>query len=82
MSIKIIALIIIMLLFYVVSIFDHIQKQKRIVDLLEDNNNTTKVLINELEKNLKLKKIMINAKDTKENYFKTLEKIEKELFKQ
>ena len=60
--------------------------------ILINNLKTTKELVDEYEESLKkvlaltiqksnLMEIVIKAKTSKENYFKTLEKIERELFK-
>ena len=60
--------------------------------ILINNLKTTKELVDEYEEALKkvlaltiqksnLMEIVIKAKTSKENYFKTLEKIERELFK-
>lgn len=68
-------------LYCVMSVIQLIQHKKEMKNLFKELKTTTEQLLEKMKKELVLKKIMINAKETKENYFKTLEKIEKELFK-
>lgn len=74
--------IIFLIVFMVYLIADiKIEKQRR--ELIDDILNLEKKLIDEIkeksEREFKLKNMLINAEQTKENYFETLEKVKREL---
>ena len=60
------------------TIIDNLKRTNTIITEYENELKRELQLINEKST---LMEIIINAKKTKENYFVTLEKIEKELFK-
>ena len=76
---KILEIIVIMLP-YLIFIIEWFRNQKTITELLEDCNRYAYGYAKKIDKEIALKEIIINSKKTKENYYETLEKIEKELF--
>lgn len=77
-----IIMIVALWLYTIIIILQIIDNKKTVNKLYEEYNSILKQLLEKAKKELALKKIIINSKETKENYFVTLEKIEKELFKQ
>ena len=73
-------MIIFFLVFLCVIIILH-EEHKHTVKVMEDCDRYAKDLLKKIELEIKLKEIIIASKQNKENYFETLEKIEKELFK-
>ncbi len=69
------------LVFLCVIIILH-EEHKATITSMENCEKYAKELVKKIDLEIKLKKIIIASKQNKENYFVTLEKIEKELFKQ
>lgn len=75
--------IVILIVLIMILVFIIIQEQhKQYIKLLEECNDFADKLLEKTKTELELKKIINNSITTKENYFETLQKIEKELFKQ
>lgn len=74
--------IVILMVLIMILVFIIIQEQhKQYIKLLEECNDFADKLLEKTKTELELKKIINISIATKENYFETLQKIEKELFK-
>ena len=68
-------------LIYAASLFTIFKALRRDYnEILDQANSLADEVLKHLKKEIKLKQIILKSKLTKENYFKTLEKLEKELF--
>lgn len=56
------------------------EEHKSLLKAWSDSEKYAKDLVEKMNMEIKLKEIIIESKKNKENYFVTLEKIEKELF--